>query len=109
VVNDERGPRAYENFSGGEKMRVDLSIRMALAALLAKRSGARMDMVVLDEACASLDIDGRECFVESLQQLSSHISLILVITHIPELRDKFPVCIDVRKDGDGSHVEVGGR
>ena len=106
VVLTSAGERPYENFSGGEAMRVDLALRMALSQLRASRAGARCEMLVLDETCAPLDDDGRAMFVDCLSRAAERFATVLVITHVPELKELFPVCLQITKDHAGSHVEV---
>jgi len=107
VVLDGAGERLYESFSGGERMRVDLALRVGLSKLLAHRADARCQMLVCDETCAPLDARGRAQFVEALGRLALAEDLtVLVVTHVDELKDAFPCQIAVTKDGDGSHVEV---
>jgi len=105
-ITDERGERPYENYSGGEAMRVDLGLRIALSVLLASRAGARCELLVLDETCAPLDAQGRALFVDCLQRVAERFATILVVSHVPELQDAFPVCLQVTKDQQGSHIEV---
>jgi exonuclease SbcC len=106
VIADERGERAYENFSGGEAMRVDLALRIALSVLLASRAGARCEMLVLDETCAPLDAQGRALFVDCLGRISDRFATVLVVTHVDELKELFPYRFEVSKNGHGSMVNL---
>jgi len=60
----------------------------------------------VDEGFGSLDDDGRQRLVEAIKAVQEDFDLILVITHIEELRDAFPVRIQVSKTEVGSLVEV---
>ncbi len=106
VIADERGERPYENFSGGEAMRVDLALRIALSVLLASRAGARCEMLVLDETCAPLDAQGRALFVDCLGRISDRFATVLVVTHVDELKELFPYRYEVSKNGQGSTVNL---
>lgn len=106
MVSDVDGQRAYETFSGGERMRVDLAVRIGLSVLLANRHGAQVNMLVVDEACAPLDEAGQDLFVECLSRATEWFSLILCITHIERLREVFATRLAVSRDADGSHVEL---
>ncbi len=48
-ISDELGTRSYELYSGGESFRVNFAIRIALSKLLARRAGARLQTLVIDE------------------------------------------------------------
>lgn len=106
VVSSPEGPRPYETFSGGERMRVDLAIRIGLAMLLANRRGVPVEWLVLDEAAAPLDANGRELFVECVEKISPQFGAVFVISHVESLQDAFPYQFRTSKDGDGSHVEL---
>jgi len=106
LTTGERGERPYENFSGGEAMRVDLALRIALSVLLASRAGARCELLILDETAAPLDAHGRGLFVECLSRVADRFATILCITHVEELKDLFPHRFEVSKDANGSHVNL---
>jgi len=106
IIADERGSRPYENFSGGEAMRVDLALRIALSVLLASRAGARCELLVLDETAAPLDAQGRALFVECLSKVADRFATILCITHVEELKDLFPFRFEVTKNAEGSRVNL---
>ncbi len=105
-ISDLSGERPYENYSGGEKFRVNFAIRLALSQLLARRAGARLQTLVIDEGFGSQDPAGRQGLVEAINMVQDEFACILVITHIDELRDKFPARIDVEKRLNGSTLSV---
>lgn len=105
-ISDSTGERPYENYSGGEKFRVNFAIRLALSQVLARRAGARLRTLVIDEGFGSQDPEGRQRLVEAINEVQSEFDCILVITHIDELRDKFPARIDVEKTPGGSRMAV---
>lgn len=106
IISDEKGTRPYENFSGGEQFRANFAIRVALSRLLARRSGVRLRSLFIDEGFGSLDADGRQRLVEAIKTVQDSFQLIMVITHIDELREAFPTQILVTKSDAGSVVEV---
>ncbi len=107
-ITDEQGvARPYETFSGGEGFRVNFALRIALAQLLAERSGVRVRTLVIDEGFGTQDQQGIQNLVEAIQTIQDDFDKILVITHLPELKEVFPVRIEVEKDPvDGSRFEV---
>jgi len=106
IISDEKGTRPYETFSGGEQFRVNFAVRVALSRLLAQRAGVRLRSLFVDEGFGALDADGRQRLVEAVKAVQSDFDLVLVITHIEELRDAFPTRIQVVKTESGSQVEV---
>lgn len=105
-ISDAAGERPYENFSGGEQFRVNFAIRLALSKILARRAGARLQTLVIDEGFGSQDPAGRQRLVEAINAVKDDFKRILVITHIDELKDAFPTRIEVEKLPAGSHITV---
>lgn len=105
-ISDELGTRNYEMFSGGEAFRINFAIRIALSKLLAKRAGAPLPTLVIDEGFGTQDSAGIEKLKEAINSIQDDFDRILVITHIEELRDAFPTRIDVIKTAEGSTLEV---
>jgi exonuclease SbcC len=105
-IADELGTRPYGNYSGGEQFRVNFAIRIALSKLLARRAGAQLQTLVIDEGFGTQDARGRERLVEVINAIRDDFARVLVITHIEELKDAFPARIEVTKTPEGSVVEV---
>lgn len=106
IIADEQGERPYELFSGGEAFRINFALRIALSKLLARRAGARLQTLVMDEGFGTQDAQGRERLVEAITTIQQDFERILVITHLDELKDAFPVRIDVVKGPNGSAVTI---
>ncbi len=105
-IADELGTRSYEMYSGGEAFRIDFAIRVALSQMLARRAGAHLRTLFIDEGFGTQDEDGRNKLVEAIIAIQEEFDLILVITHIDDLRDSFPVHILVEKTPNGSRISV---
>ena len=106
VISDSVGERDYEMFSGGEAFRVNFSIRLALSQVLARRAGARLQSLVIDEGFGSQDAQGRQRLVEAINLVRDDFEKILVITHLDELKEAFPTRIEVEKTPEGSQLQV---
>ena len=105
-IMDELGERPYENYSGGEQFRVNFALRIALSRLLARRAGAQLQTLIIDEGFGTQDAQGRERLVEAIHAIQDEFACLLVITHIEELQDAFPARIHVTKTPEGSIVTV---
>ena len=105
-IADELGTRNYEMFSGGEAFRIDFAIRIALSKLLARRAGAPLPTLIIDEGFGTQDSNGLEKLKEAIISIQDDFEKILVVTHIEEFRDAFPTRIDIVKTPDGSTIEV---
>ncbi len=107
LINDAFGhTRAYEMFSGGEAFRINFAIRLALSQVLAKRSGAKLETLVIDEGFGSQDNTGRSRLIETINLIKKDFAKLLIITHLEELKEAFPARIEVEKTINGSRVEV---
>ncbi len=106
-IADEMGTRNYEMFSGGEAFRIDFAIRIALSKLLARRAGAPLPTLIIDEGFGTQDSTGIEKLKEAISSIQDDFQKILVITHIEELKDAFLARIDVIKTAEGSTLSIG--
>lgn len=106
VISDPAGTRDYELFSGGEAFRVNFAIRLALSEILARRTGARLQTLVIDEGFGSQDAQGVQRLIEAINAVRGDFAKILIITHLDELKDAFSHRIEVEKSAEGSRVNV---
>jgi DNA repair protein SbcC/Rad50 len=106
AIADELGTRNYEMYSGGEAFRINFAIRIALSRLLARRAGAPLPTLIIDEGFGTQDSNGMEKVKEAIISIQEDFKKILVITHMDELKDAFPTRIDVTKTAEGSMISV---
>ena len=104
-IADELGTRSYEMYSGGEAFRINLALRIALSRILAQRKGAPLPVLFMDEGFGTQDTAGRERIIEVIRAIEPLFEKILVITHMEEVKEAFPVRIEVHKE-DGSSTFV---
>jgi len=77
-----------------------------LSEVLARRAGARLQTLVIDEGFGSQDTQGRQRLIEAINMVRQDFAKILVITHIDELKDVFPTRLEVEKTPRGSMVRL---
>jgi exonuclease SbcC len=106
LIADANGTRPYETYSGGEAFRVNFAIRLALARLLAQRSGLALKLLVIDEGFGTQDQEGCERLIGAINAISDDFACILAVTHIPHFREAFQTRIDVAKGSQGSYFQV---
>ena len=102
LISDELGARSYDLFSGGEAFRINLALRIALSKVLAQRMGLPLPTLFIDEGFGTQDAAGRERIVDAIASIQDDFEKIIVITHLEELKDLFPVRIEVMKTAAGS-------
>ena len=95
--------RKIKSYSGGEKIRIALAIRISLSRLLMLRNNCKIGLLVIDEP-AGLDSRGLDEFINIITSLSSEYNQILIISHIDELTNAFPSTIFVSQGTSGSEV-----
>ena len=106
-ISDDLGTRNYELFSGGEAFRINFALRIALSRMLARRAGARLRTLVIDEGFGTQDTQGLERLVEVIKAIRDDFAKIIIITHLRELKNAFETHIEVTKDPVlGSSFEV---
>ena len=105
IVSDQLGSRDFAGYSGGEAARVALAIRLALAKVISRRAGKQVGLVMIDEV-SDLDQSGMEAFGQTINGLANDYKQIMIVSHVPGLKDCFANVITIVKDIDGSHVEM---
>jgi exonuclease SbcC len=104
LIADARGTRPYETYSGGEAFRINFAIRLALARLLAQRSGMALQMLIIDEGFGTQDHEGCDRLIAAINAIADDFTCILTVTHIPHFREAFQTRIDVVKTAQGSQL-----
>lgn len=99
--------RKYDLLSGGEKFRVSLSIALGIGRYVSSQTYKTIESIFIDEGFGALDRMGREAMIEVIRSLLSEIKMILVVTHLEDLAEAFPVQIKVfKKNIDESAIEL---
>lgn len=106
LISDMQGTRPYETYSGGEAFRVNFSIRLALARLLAQRSGTALQLLIVDEGFGTQDEAGCDRLIGALNTIAPDFACILAVTHMPHLKEAFQTRIEVYKSEQGSQLRV---
>ncbi|AFZ37541.1 exonuclease SbcC [Stanieria cyanosphaera PCC 7437] len=106
LIADARGTRPYETYSGGEAFRINFSIRLALAKLLAQRAGTSLQLLIVDEGFGTQDSEGCERLVAAINAIASDFACILTVTHMPQFKEAFQTRIEVYKSDRGSLLRL---
>ncbi|WP_448563212.1 AAA family ATPase [Trichothermofontia sp.] len=104
LIADTKGTRPYETYSGGEAFRINFAIRLALARLLAQRSGMNLQMLIVDEGFGTQDDEGCDRLIAAINAIASDFACILTITHMPRFKEAFQSRIEVEKTVEGSKL-----
>ena len=106
IVSDGVTDRPYATFSGGERFKIDLALRVGLAKLLSRRSGTPIRTLAIDEGWGSLDPDGVQAMIECLHTLAADFDCLITISHVPAVADGFATRLVVNKTPFGSAIEI---
>lgn len=105
-ISDSLGIRSYDLFSGGEAFRIDLALRIALSKLLARRSGTALQTLIIDEGFGSQDEEGLSRIMDALYKIQDDFAKIIIVSHLPIMKDQFPTHFVIHKTPTGSTVQV---
>jgi len=105
-ISDAAGIRPYELFSGGEAFRIDFALRIAISKLLARRAGTSLQTLIIDEGFGSQDEEGINNIMDALHRIQDNFKKVIIVSHLPRLKDQFPVHFHVQKRANGSHVNI---
>ena len=106
VISDDIGTRNYELYSGGEAFKVNFAIRVALSRLLARRAGAKLETLIIDEGFGSQDDASRDKLVKAIRSIQPDFARILVITHFADVKEMFPAHIQITKNNGISEIAL---
>lgn len=105
-IADNAGIRPYELFSGGEAFRIDFALRIAVSTLLAQRAGTSLQTLIIDEGFGSQDEEGLQCITNTLHKIQDTFAKIIIVSHLPNMKDQFPVHFIIDKSSHGSTVSI---
>jgi exonuclease SbcC len=103
-------PRPVTTLSGGESFLASLALALALAEGLSGLSHGRsrfaLESLFLDEGFGTLDPETLDVVLQGIETLGTSDRLVGIVSHIPELADRMPSRIHVRKAIGGSSIEI---
>jgi exonuclease SbcC len=106
IVGDWAGERIYETYSGGEQLRIDFAIRFALAELLARRAGSKVDWLTIDEGFGSQSDEFLPMVIDAVKQVASRFGVVLVISHVKAVQEAFEQKIFFKPEDETVEVLV---
>jgi len=105
-ISDATGIRPYELFSGGEAFRIDFALRIALSKLLARRAGASLQTLIIDEGFGSQDEEGLSLIMDMLYKIQDSFAKVIIVSHLSALKEQVPVQFMVEKLASGSSIRI---
>ena len=102
IVYDDKNYWSLELSSGMEKFIASIAIRVALINI---SNLPRPDFLVIDEGFGVLDQDNLNSLSMLFDYLKTQFRFILIISHIEVLRDVVDNLVEIKKEGEYSHVQ----
>lgn len=91
--------RKADTLSGGETFLASLALSLGLAEMVT-RTGGRLEAFFLDEGFGTLDPEHLNLAMEGIERLVTDTGdrLVVVVSHVPELRQRIEDLIELDKD-----------
>ena len=98
IINEIGEEMDFSNYSGGERLKITVSITEALSTL------QNMGFKLIDELFVGLDENTTESFVEVLMNLQKKANQMICISHLPEIKELFDNKVVISKNKGNSYV-----
>ncbi len=97
----------YDNFSQGEKMRIDLALLFTWRAVARIKNSVNTNILILDEVFdSSLDSQGTDDFLKLLNSLNEKTNAFIISHKGDQLYDKFEEVIHFEKYKNFSRIAI---
>ena len=99
--------RDTATLSGGESFMASLALALGLGdAVLAETGGRPLETLLVDEGFGSLDQDTLDRVLQVLDELRTGDRVVGIVSHVPDLRQRIPSQLEVRRSEAGSTVRI---
>ena len=97
--------RPVSTLSGGESFQAALALALGLSETVQAYSGGiRLDTIFVDEGFGTLDPEALDLAVNTLMDLKDRGRMVGVISHVPELKERIDVRLEVDSTKSGSRA-----
>ncbi|MDN3017061.1 SMC family ATPase [Paenibacillus sp. BSR1-1] len=98
--------RHVKTLSGGESFKASLSLALGLADVVQNYAGGvSLETMFIDEGFGTLDPESLDQAIEALMDIQSSGRLVGIISHVPELKERIDVRLEVISGQTGSTTE----
>lgn len=106
IKSRHRDDFSYENFSEGEKQKIDLALLLTWRSVARLKNSVNTNLLILDETFdSSLDAKGTDALLQILHTMPDNTN-IFVISHKDQLHDKFTQAIRFEKKQNFSRMII---
>ena len=98
--------RHVKTLSGGESFKASLALALGLSDVVqANAGGISLDTMFIDEGFGTLDPESLENAVNALLDLQKGGRLVGIISHVPELKERIEMQLEIRSSSEGSSTK----
>lgn len=98
--------RHVKTLSGGESFKAALSLALGLADVVQSYAGGvSLETMFIDEGFGTLDPESLDQAIETLMEIQSTGRLVGIISHVPELKERIDVQLEVISGQNGSTTQ----
>ncbi|WP_055669118.1 SbcC/MukB-like Walker B domain-containing protein [Desnuesiella massiliensis] len=98
--------RHVKTLSGGESFKASLALALGLADVVqAYAGGINLDTMFVDEGFGTLDPESLDNAIETLIDLQNGGRLVGIISHVPELKERIAVRLEISPAKEGSKAK----
>ncbi|BCB03539.1 AAA family ATPase [Bacillus sp. KH172YL63] len=98
--------RHVKTLSGGESFKASLALALGLADVVQQYAGGvSLETMFIDEGFGTLDPESLDHAIEALMDIQSSGRLVGLISHVPELKERIDVRLEVISSQRGSSTE----
>ena len=108
IKSRHRDEFTYNNFSEGEKQRIDMALMLTWRAIAKLKNSSNTNLLILDEIFdSSLDTAGTDYFLNLMNQFGENSNIFVISHKGDQLFDKFRSVIKFEKRNDFSVIATG--
>lgn len=90
IKSRHRDEFKYENFSEGEKLRIDLAILFTFRQIAKMKNSVNTNLLIMDEILdGSLDLEGNDQFFDLIETLDQNTNVIVISHRGDQISDRF--------------------
>ena len=107
IKSRHRDDFSYDNFSEGERMRIDLSLLFTFRAIARMKNSINTNLLIMDEIFdGAIDSSGTDELMKLIDQLSEDSNIFVISHKTDALIDKFGTVMKFDKVKNFSQMEI---
>ena len=74
--------------------------------MVARKAGTALQTLIIDEGFGSQDEEGLALIMDAIHAIQQDFEKIIIVSHLPFMKDQFPVHFNIEKGPLGSTIAV---